>query len=101
MSRSVRKTMGYCDRSPFMKNQANRKIRRLSVEDMIANGSEYKKHFCSWDICDFRCVSYTKQQVRRNMWEIWCRDIMNGWEDRLPDSFDLYVASEITRISIK
>lgn len=61
MSRSVKKTAGYCDRNPFMKNYANRKIRRIPIEieedwvDPIPyKGNGYRRNMCSYDICDFK-----------------------------------------------
>lgn len=38
------------ERRQIMKRLANKKIRR---ED-IADGSDYKKHFSSWAICDWK-----------------------------------------------
>lgn len=58
MSRSYKKNVGWVDRNPFMKNYANRRLRRKSAEEEIPNGRAYKKYQCSWDICDFASIYY-------------------------------------------
>jgi len=52
MSRSFKKTPGWCDRSPFAKRQANKRVRKYKGD--VSNGRSYKKLYCSWNICDFR-----------------------------------------------
>lgn len=59
MSRSFKKTPGYKDRDPFMKNYANRRVRRKSVTYVIANGKAYRKESCSYDICDHLWLHHT------------------------------------------
>ena len=55
MSRSYKKHPWVCDRNPFMKNYANRRLRRIAPEyDIIAGGNWYQKYSCSWNICDFK-----------------------------------------------
>lgn len=58
MSRSYREPYvldGYgTKRKKYDKNYANRRIRRKSVEYVIADGSSYRKITDPWDICDFR-----------------------------------------------
>ena len=58
MSRSRKRYAGYADRNPFMKNYANRRLRRLPVDHVIANGKSYRKYACSYDICDFKWFEY-------------------------------------------
>lgn len=58
VSRSYKKTPGHCDRSPFHKRQANKRIRSKPVSYPIANGNSYKKEFCSYDICDFKFIFF-------------------------------------------
>lgn len=65
MSRSWKKVYGHVDRNPFMKNQANRRIRQLSIDVAVSDGSDYKKFFCSYDICDFKSIDYTEAQFRK------------------------------------
>ena len=64
MSRSWKNVYGDSDRNPFMKNQANRRVRKISVNDSIPDGCSYKKYFCSYDICDFKSFDYTERQFR-------------------------------------
>lgn len=72
MSRSFKKHPMYCDRNPYMKNQANRKIRRNKKEAF--NNSSFKKVFESWEIKDYYFRGMTKTEIRRK----WKND---------PDSF--------------
>ena len=58
MSRSRKRYAGYADRNPFMKRYANRRLRRLPVDRPIANGKSYRKHTCSYDICDWKCFEH-------------------------------------------
>lgn len=94
MSRSRKQVYGTCDRNPFMKNQANRRVRKLSVDESLPDGSKYKKYFCSYDICDFRCLDYTEKQFIDSQRRI----LNNGWYrrdmDRLGLSFDEIVQIE-------
>ena len=39
---------------------ANKTIRQHDGE--IPNGRAYKKLYCSWDICDYKFVAFTKEQ---------------------------------------
>ena len=63
MSRSRKKNPWLCDRNPWMKNYANRRIRRscdfLRCRDKfyvkyISSGGDYKKYTSSYNICDFK-----------------------------------------------
>lgn len=57
MSRSYYKTPYVVDRNSKrrMKKVASRITRRkLNNSDELLQGSKYKRHFESWDICDFR-----------------------------------------------
>ena len=55
MARSYKKQLGYCDRNPWNKNQANRRVRRkLDIQD----GGAYRKLFCSYNICDYRFLYF-------------------------------------------
>ena len=45
----------------YNKRQASKKARL----DIIGNGSEYKKHYPSWDICDSRGVSQKHEIINR------------------------------------
>lgn len=63
MSRSYKKTPGWCDRNPWQKNYANRRLRRVSVDHEIPSGGSYRKYSCSWDICDYKYLLYTNTKV--------------------------------------
>lgn len=54
MARSYKKHP-YCgDRKDrFYKNYANRRLRRLPIEEEISSGKNYKRYTCSWKICDY------------------------------------------------
>ena len=52
MSRSAKKPI-YKDRAPKeIKRKAQRRVRKTDEE--ISSGSNYKKLFNSWDLCDFK-----------------------------------------------
>lgn len=59
MSRSYRKKMWIKDRNPArkeMKRLANKRVRaRQRANKDIPNGKKYKRCFCSYDICDYKC----------------------------------------------
>lgn len=61
MSRSRRRSQfvtdnhGHNFRRRFMKRYSNKSIRnKLKSSDELMQGSEFKKHFESWDICDYK-----------------------------------------------
>jgi len=65
MSRSYKKyPSGKCERS-CKKGQrfANKTIRQYN--DVIPNGKVYKRLYCSWDICDYKFVAFTKDEQQR------------------------------------
>ena len=78
MSRSFKKTPGWTDRDPWMKNYANRRIRRKPVEFEIADGGSYRKLTCPWDICDWKFLLYTEIQMQ---------DYIDRWDDREPHKY--------------
>jgi hypothetical protein len=60
VSRSFKKTPGFCDRNPFNKRQANKRVR----EDWtIASGGAYRRRFESWNICDYMFLYFTRQSA--------------------------------------
>lgn len=79
MSRSYKKTAGWCDRNPFMKNYANRKVRQISVwKDIDADNSWYKRYTCPWDICDYKSLYWSDNEIKA--WnESWLKKY--GWGD--------------------
>lgn len=66
MSRSRKKTAGWCDRSPWFKTYWNRKFRRFAkrIENDVDDGCWYRKYSCSYSICDYKFLYYTKGEVR-------------------------------------
>lgn len=71
MSRSYKKNPGYCDRNPWMKRYANRRVRRKSVDFEIADGRAYKKLVCSYDICDWKFLDHmTDEQLKRHIRDV-------------------------------
>jgi hypothetical protein len=56
MSRSYKKpwTTDYSKAKSFFKGFANRRIRRMPVDEGISNGKSYKRYYCSYDICDYK-----------------------------------------------
>jgi len=61
MSRSFKKTPGFCDRNPFNKRQANKRVRK---DWTLANGGAYRKRFESWDICDYRFLFFSRRSAK-------------------------------------
>lgn len=74
LSRSRKHTPRSGDKkSKFFKRYANRKIRKLPLEEFYSHKT-YKKVFCSYDICDYESVGttfeeYWKQKIK--WWHIW------------------------------
>lgn len=55
MSRSYKKHAWACDRNPFIKSFANRRLRRLDpMKDVAASGKWYRKVTNPWYICDWK-----------------------------------------------
>ncbi|WP_368263039.1 hypothetical protein [Clostridium disporicum] len=68
MSKSYKKEPVVTGRIKGMKKFANRRIRNFKGE--ISNGSNYKKVFPSYDICDFAFrESYLEYETRRNKYQ--------------------------------
>lgn len=76
MSRSKRKyPIVKCEKScKTGKRFANRRVRRY--KGFISNGKDYKRLYCSWDICDYY-FSIFEEDVRRK-WYARQKDIKNG-----------------------
>lgn len=63
-------------RRKFMKRYVNKSLRnKLNNSDELIQGSEYKKHFDSWNICDYR-------------WYWSENDAVNDYYDRIDDDRD-------------
>lgn len=62
MSRSYKKTPGWKGTSSFGKRQANKRVRRTKD---VPNGRSFKKLYCSYDICDWADLYFSKQEILR------------------------------------
>jgi hypothetical protein len=60
VSRSFKKTPGFCDRNPFNKRQANKRVRK---DWTIASGGAYRRRFESWNICDYKFLYFIRQSA--------------------------------------
>jgi len=60
MSRSRKKVWGFVDRNPYMKQQANKKVRRTFD---IPNGKYYRKIGNSYDICDHKWLAFNHKDI--------------------------------------
>lgn len=72
MSRSFKKTPGWTQQSgssysKFMKNYANRRVRKF--KDEIPNGNWYQKISNSYEINDYSFLYYSKIEVIREVEE--------------------------------
>ena len=38
----------------YYKRLANRKIRKIPIDEDISNGRSFRKYYCSYDICDYK-----------------------------------------------
>ena len=80
MSRSRKKTAGWVHKDTITKKKFNRSLRRKArqavvLEDVyeddvpdiymsheLGNGKEYRKHNCSYDICDCKGIWWSKKE---------------------------------------
>jgi hypothetical protein len=74
MSRSFKRTPGFCDRNPFNKGKANRRVRK---DWAVPSGGAYRKVFETWDICDFRFLFFSEREVGKfysdKPWKPWMK----------------------------
>lgn len=61
MSRSYRKIPKYSRNDKFYKRQANKKARKVGLQD----GNQYRKVYDSWTICDWRGTLLTDDAIKR------------------------------------
>jgi hypothetical protein len=69
MARSFKKTPGWCDRNPWAKREANKRVRRYKG-DLPKKGNVHRKLFQQWTICDWKDLYFTERQLR---------DLERGW----------------------
>lgn len=63
MSRSYKHTpRAGSTKDKYFKKYANRKIRRLPMDEHPLNGNTYKKVFASYEICDYETVGMSFEQ---------------------------------------
>lgn len=75
MSRSYKKfTVSKDQNSKFGKRMASRAIRR---EKSVQSGGDFRKYYCSWNICDYRSPErfYTAEEFRRKWYDKTYRDL--------------------------
>lgn len=64
MSRSYKKTPGWCRKTKGMKKFANKTVR--NTKD-IPNGGAFKKNGHSWDICDWKFLYFNKEELKETI----------------------------------
>lgn len=62
MSRSYKKVGGFCDRNPWAKRCANKRVRRHKGD--LPDGCWYKRLYEQYDICDFKFLLFTEKSVK-------------------------------------
>ena len=72
MSRSYKKTPKSGDENDKVyKKYANRKVRRLPLEEPTLKRKAYRKVSCSWDICDYKEVGTTFEEYWNGLLKSW------------------------------
>ena len=72
MSRSYKHTPRCGDtKNKFFKKYANRRVRRLPIDEHLLNNKSYKKVTCSWNICDYETVGTSFEQHWRDLIKRW------------------------------
>lgn len=89
MSRSYKRTPRSGDRKDkFFKKYANRKVRRLPMDEHPLKGNAYKKVFPSYEICDYETVGIDFEQYWECLVKRW-----HEWDWRsepFPDRVEAY-----------
>ena len=74
MSRSYKHTPRAGDtKDKFFKKYANRRVRRLPIDEHPLNHKTYKKATCSWNICDYETVGTSFEQYWEGLVKSWHR----------------------------
>jgi hypothetical protein len=72
MSRSYKHTPRSGDtKDHYFKKYANRKVRRLPLDEHLLKGNNYKKVFCQYDICDYETVGISFEQYWERLVKRW------------------------------
>ena len=78
MSRSYKHTPRSGEqKDKFFKKYANRKVRRLPIDEHPLKGTAYKKVFCQYDICDYETVGISFEEYWECLiksWHRWRKD---------------------------
>ena len=86
MSRSYKHTPRCGDtKDKFFKKYANRRVRRLPIEELPLNHKAYKKVTCSWNICDYETVGISFEQYWDSLlksWHRWRKDCGHPYPNR-------------------
>ena len=86
MSRSYKHTPRSGDtKDRDMKRAANRKFRHNRNYDEMLDHKQYRKHFCSYDICDYETVGETFDQFWHHLvgeWHRWQKDFGIPFPDK-------------------
>lgn len=78
MSHSYKRTPRAGDtKDKFYKRYANRRLRRLPIEEPTLNNCSYKKYNCSWLICDYDTVGISFEEYWLGLLKSW-----HNWEWR-------------------
>lgn len=106
MSRSIKKTAGYSKKDTLTKKKFNRNLRRRAKQAElfegsdeegrdtsvtywfdyeVGNGKEFRKHNCSYDICDHRWLWFHGEQEYKSWHEGWLLKY-----PRFHDEYDWY-----------
>ena len=90
MSRSYKHTpRAGSTKDKYFKKYANRKVRRLPMDEHSLNGNTYKKVFASYEICDYETVGISFEQYWERLVKRWYE-----WEWRYCEFPDLDEASQ-------
>ena len=86
MSRSYKRTPRAGDRKDrYYKKYANRRVRRLTTDELPKSGKGYKKVFCHYDICDYETVGTIFEEYWEGLvksWHRWRRECGQPYPDR-------------------
>ena len=94
ISRSYKRTPRCGDKKDkYLKNYANRRLRRYPIDKPPLNNCTYKKYNCSWDICDYETVAtsfeeYWERLIRN--WYNWGQYYGLSFPDRQKAKKDYY-----------
>jgi hypothetical protein len=97
MARTYKKTLGFCDRNPWMKRYADRRLRCVSLEKTLACGRAYARYTCPWDICDWKHLYWTEAEFRRDRHRFWQNAQSRGWEPECNMAFEDFFKEELIR----